>query len=139
MDGRSCGASNLRENVPREHFMSAELAVIDTAYELLREIYERTNRFPRSWRYSLGTDVIRRVDTILGELLACKYTSDVSRKHDGLTWINVELERLRFQIRLAYDVRAIHADAQRAILERVANVGKQVGGWRKSLQVRAGS
>lgn len=119
--------------------MSAELAVIDAAYELLRELYERSNRFPRTWRYSLGSDVIRRANMILGELLTCKYTSDVSRKHDGLSWINVELERLRFQIRLAYDVRAMHADAQRAILERVANVGKQVGGWRKSLQIRAGS
>jgi hypothetical protein len=113
--------------------MSSDLAIIDAAYELLRELHDRTSRFPRQLRYGLGVEMLRRADAILGELIACKFARHRERKFDGLTWVNVELERLRFQLRLSYDVRALNADAHRHVLELVANVGRQVGGWRKSV------
>ena len=47
--------------------------------------------------------------------------------------MNVEIEVLRFQIRQAVELRAMAPGHQEKVLEALREVGRQVGGWRKSM------
>ena len=78
--------------------MSKELKVIADFYDFMLWTIQHTKKFPRHHRYSLGIAIENRLQKLLGLLLKAKYSRD---KTDVLNEANIELEILRFQIRLA--------------------------------------
>ena len=110
--------------------VAQELKVIDDFYDLLIWMTRHTEKFPRHHRYSLGIAIENRLQVILAHLLRAKYTK---RKVRWLTEANVELEVLRFQVRLARDLKALPASSHAFAAKSLLGVGAQVGGWLKSL------
>ena len=78
-----------------------------------------------------------RLQVLLADLIRAKY-SPIAGKEGLLRQVNIELEVLRFQLRQAVDLRAIPLGAQESLLDRLRGIGDQVGGWTRSLAVRAG-
>ncbi len=85
--------------------MSDELAVIRDAYALNLELARRVEKFPRHQRAGLGTDLTRHARELLNTLIRAKYGTAAERPA-LLAEVNVGLELLRFQLRLAVDLRA---------------------------------
>jgi hypothetical protein len=112
-----------------------ELKVIADCYDLALYLSQRVEKFPRSHRFTLGADIERRAQGLLGELIRAKYAPS-DRRPSILTEVNAELEVLRFQIRLAKDLKALPVTSQGHAAILVASVGAQVGGWIKSLAPR---
>jgi hypothetical protein len=83
--------------------MAQELKIIADFYDFMLWMIHHTEKFPRQHRYSLGISMENRLQTILSLLLRAKYTKD---KADALAEANLELEVLRFQVRLAKDLKA---------------------------------
>ena len=83
---------------------STELAVIDRLYELVLWSGERVARFPRTHRFTFGERLIGRLYELLDLLLRAKYARD---KLVHLREANLALEQLRFQFRLAKDLRCL--------------------------------
>lgn len=106
-----------------------ELKVIADFYDFMLYLIQRIEKFPRHHRYSLGIALENRLQEILALLLRAKYARE---KTTLLDEVNVELDVLRFQVRLAKDLKALptrsHGHAGKLLLD----IGSQVGGWRKS-------
>ena len=83
---------------------TSELKVVKDFYDLMLYLTQRIEKFPRHHRYTLGTDMERRLNGVLALLLKAKYRSE---KVDVLADANLELEVLRFQSRLAADLKAL--------------------------------
>ena len=110
-----------------------ELKVIADFYDFMLWLIRHAEKFPRHHRYNLGTSMENRLQTILALLLRAKYTKD---KASFLTDANIELEVLRFQVRLAKDLGALPANSHGHAAKVMDDVGRQVGGWLDSASAR---
>jgi len=108
-----------------------ELKIILSAYELLREITRRVGKFPRSVKFTIGDRIINTAFEIFDLLLTAKYEK---KKIELLKKTNLELERLRFQIRLCYDEKIINVKQYEFVITMIFETGKMTGGWIKSLK-----
>lgn len=79
---------------------SNELKIIQDFYEFMLWLIRHTEKFPRHHRYSLGYAMENRMQGVLELLLKAKYRKD---KKTLLDEANVQLEALRFQLRLCRD------------------------------------
>jgi hypothetical protein len=109
--------------------MAQELKVISDFYDFILWLIHHTEKFPRNHRYSLGISVENRLQTILALLLRAKYTL---HKAEWLFEANLELDILRFQIRLAKDLKALPVKSHRHAVETLEMIGLQIGSWAKS-------
>ncbi|HTU23244.1 MAG TPA: diversity-generating retroelement protein Avd [Gemmataceae bacterium] len=112
--------------------MANDLKVISDCYDLAVFLSRRVEKFPRSHRYTLGADIERRVQGLLGELVRARYAGPGERRTSILGDVNVELEVLRFQVRLAKDLNALPVSSHGEAARQLEKVGAQVGGWLKS-------
>jgi hypothetical protein len=81
-------------------------------------------------------DVERRLQAVLALLLRARYAGAGDAKAGLLASVNVELEVLRFQLRLAKDLAALPLNSHGHAVKRLGQVGAQVGGWIESLGKR---
>ncbi len=105
-----------------------ELSVIRKTYDLVKWSCEHTARFPRSHRFVLGERIERRLYDLLETLIRAKYTRD---RTELLRQANLELELLRFQIRLAKDLQCLRANSYEFASKALLEIGREVGGWLK--------
>jgi hypothetical protein len=109
--------------------MAQELKVIQDFYDFMLWFIHHTEKFPRHHRYSLGVAMENRLQRILELLLRAKYSRD---KGAYLNDANMELEVLRFQVRLAKDLKALPAKSQGHAAQVMQGIGSQIGGWSAS-------
>ena len=109
-----------------------ELKVIADFYDFMLWLIRHTEKFPRHHRYSLGLAMENRLQAILALLLQSKYSRD---KQGSLTQANLELEVLRFQLRLAKDLKALPVKSHGYAAGAMQAIGAQVGGWLKQRKV----
>jgi hypothetical protein len=112
--------------------MARELKVIQDYYDLSVYLMGRIVKFPRSVRYGLGMAIERRLQDLLALLVRAKY-SPAGDRAGLLRDVNVELEVLRFQLRQSAELSALPHGSHRHALGRVQDIGRQVGGWLRSL------
>ena len=109
--------------------MPQELKVIQDFYDYTLWLTQHVEKFPRHHRYSLGITIENNLQTILSLLLRAKYS------HDKLAYLNeanMELEVLRFRVRLAKDLRALPIKSHAYAARMMQEVGAQIGGWRSA-------
>ena len=114
--------------------MARELKVISDFYDFSLWLIGHMEKFPRHHRYSLGRDMEARLQAILALLVRAKYTRS---KAVFLTDANIELEVLRFQVRLAKDLSALPAKSHAHAAKVLGEIGSQIGGWLASKVERA--
>ena len=105
---------------------NTELMVISDFYNFMFYLIQRTEKFPRHHRYSLGLAIENRLQTILKKLLEAKFSKE---KCDVLSDVNLELETLRFQLRLAKDLKVLPIKSHGFAARQMETIGAQVGGW----------
>ena len=108
--------------------MKQELKVISDFYDFMLWLVKHIEKFPRHHRYSLGMAIERRLQTILSHLLQAKYAKD---KNQILNDANIELEVLRFQLRLAKDLKVLPTRSHGYGAKAMLSIGSQIGGWSK--------
>jgi hypothetical protein len=114
--------------------MPQELKVIQDFYDFMLWLIQHTEKFPRHQRYSLGIAMENRLQRILELLLRAKYSRE---KAAFLNDANMELEVLRFQVRLAKDLKALPINSHGHAAEVMQGIGAQIGGWLASKGRRA--
>src|SRR5436305_6843929 len=85
-----------------------ELIVISKTYYLFLWSCNHTSRFPRNHRFVLGERIERNLYGLLETLIAAKYTKNRQRL---LEEANLNLEVLRFQMRLAKDLQCLKVES----------------------------
>jgi hypothetical protein len=108
---------------------AADMLVVTKAYELVLWSSQHVARFPRSHRFTLGELLLRRLYAILDQLIRAKYNRD---RRPILQGVNLELELLRFQLRLAHDLRCLSTGSYGHAAQSVNEIGQMVGGWLRS-------
>jgi len=86
-------------------------------------------RFPRTHRYPLGGRIADTALDLLEALLAAAYGS---RRAIALERAQHRVNTLRFLLRLAKDLRLLAANGYGHASERLEEIGRMVGGWRKT-------
>ena len=103
-----------------------ELPIIRAHYELILWVMPKMGKFPREHRITLGQRIERLLYEILEKLIRAKFTRE---RRDILQSVNVDLEVLRFQVRLAKDLRCLSLKSYGTASHKLLDVGRQVGGW----------
>jgi len=106
-----------------------ELPIIRAWYEFTLWMVPKILKFPRNHRFTLGERMEQQIFSILEQLIRARYSRDRS---EILNQINTDLEVLRFQIRLAKDLQCLPLKAYGKSAEKLVDIGRQVGGWKKA-------
>ena len=109
--------------------VTIEMDVINKAYELVVWASQHLEKFPKTYRFTLAERVGNRLYEVLETLIEAKYTN---APKELLKRVNLHLEVLRFQFRLAKDLRCWSIDHYGSGCRKVDEVGRLVGGWLKS-------
>lgn len=109
--------------------MNQELKIISDFYDFMLWLIKHTEKFPKHHRYSLGLAIEKRLQLLLNLLLHAKYSKD---KSQILNDANIELEVLRFQMRLAKDLHILPIKSHGYATKSLCSIGSQMGGWMKN-------
>jgi len=105
--------------------------VITKTYDLLLYIIPQLAKFPRDQKFLLAD----RIETLILEFLEDMIEAYYSAKELALLERgNLKLEKLRYLIRLCHDVQFINHRRYGLISEKIDEIGRMAGGWRKSVQ-----
>lgn len=85
--------------------------------------------FPRSHRFTVGERLSSHGLDVLVNLTEAAYTNG---KDELLTQANRKVNSTRLLLRLAKDLKLLSLDAYAFAAERLDEIGRMVGGWRKS-------
>lgn len=98
-------------------------------YQFLLWLVPTLEKFPRSQKFLLGDRLQTQALAVLDSLIAATY----SRERGGhLRVANLDLEKLRFGIRLAKDLRHLDFTRYEHAARAIDEIGRMVGGWLKT-------
>lgn len=106
---------------------SRDLEVIQRAYDLILWEVPLITRFPVPYRAVLGDRMQTTLYTVLEKLLEARY--DRAGRPGLLAGVNIELEKARYHVRLARDLKLWAAKRQAYAAGLIDQIGRQVGGW----------
>lgn len=103
-----------------------ELSLITKVYDFILWSCQHTSRFPRNHRFVLGERIERQVYELLETLIKAKYSKERSAL---LETANLQLEILRFQMRLAKDLQCLKIGSYEFASQAIDEIGRMIGGW----------
>ncbi len=128
------GSPELSGRSPAER--SDPAVLIQKTYDLTLWIFQRVEKFPRSLRFTLGDRVLAAALDLLQALTEARYSTD--SRLNLLVRADQQANLLRVLLRLAADLRALPANSREFAAERLEEIGRQAGGWRKSVSAASG-
>jgi len=103
--------------------------VVQKAYDWTLWIIPKVQKFPKAYRFSIG----QRLETASLELLMNLVDATYQARNAGSLGAAVrEVNRVRYLVRLAKDLRVINLDAHEFAAKAMDEVGRMAGGWLKS-------
>jgi hypothetical protein len=131
-DSGSC-SKGLQMSRPRST-AGDELPVIADTLDLLTWTSGRVEKFPRLHRLSLGLRLQTGMHDLLDLLIEARYSSDRLRL---LNLCSVRVEQIRLAFRVACDLRILALNSHEFACRRLAEIGRQVGGWKRQQEQKA--
>lgn len=110
--------------------------VVGKAYDLLLWLLPKVEKFPRSYRGTVGQRLTGAGLDLLADLTEAAYTRD---KTALLMRANRAASLLRLLLRLAKDLHLLAEGPYRFATERLDEVGRMIGGWLRATLRRAPS
>jgi len=108
-----------------------ELPVVQKTYELLLWMVPTVQKLPKSHRFVLGERLESSLYRLLEDLVRARFAKPAARA-EPLADADATLHLLRFQVRLAHDLRLLDTRRYELAARRCAELGAMVGGWRKA-------
>lgn len=108
--------------------LADELPVIALTSDLLLWTIGRIEKFPRSHRLSLGVRLQNGLHDVLDLLIEARFAPD---KSTLLNQCSVRIEQTRMNFRLGCELRIIALNSHEYACRKLAEIGRQVGGWRR--------
>ena len=106
----------------------AEPGALVGLYDLVKWYGERTERFPKPLRVTLGDRIDEKLLDMLELGVRARYTR---RPTQLLRELNTELAVLRYLTRLAHDRGCLATSQYEFAARAIDEIGRQVGGWLK--------
>jgi hypothetical protein len=108
---------------------TSTVQAVPKLYDVILWLMGRVEKFPRSQKFTLGDRIVNISLDTLDVLIEATYTR---KRLPLLQKANVQLEKLRFLIRLCHDFKLLSAKQYAYISNEINEVGKLVGGWIRS-------
>ncbi len=113
--------------VPKAPQTKATVAVVvQKAYDLTLWLLPKVEKFPRSFRFSVGERIVAAALDLLLLLVDASYAR---QKDTLLVDANRRVNALRFLLRLSNDLRLLPEARYAFASQRLDEVGRMVGGW----------
>ena len=111
-------------------------AALEAHYRFLLWLIPAVERFPRSQKFLLGDRIQSTALDVLERLIEATYTR---RRAGHLAAANLGLEKLRFLIRLARDLRVLDPRRYEHAVRNIDDTGRRVGAWTKAHHAQEGT
>lgn len=104
-------------------------------YDLLLWLLGRTARFPKHERFRMAKRLEEGAFAFYDLLLEAGRlpTEQTREKKRLLAQADLELDRLRFTVRLCQDLKLLSFNQYEYCAERLVEIGRLLGGWHKTL------
>lgn len=115
----------------------ADLAVVvQKAYEFNLWMLPHAEKFPRTYRFSLGQNLVQGSLGLLMNLVDATYQS---RNTAPLAAAMRDINRVRFLVRLSKDLHVLDLKSYEFASGLLDEIGRMTGGWWKSAATAAGN
>lgn len=109
--------------------MNSEIPAVTKLYDIILWLMPQVEKFPRDLKFTLGDRVISTLLDSLEMIVEAAYSRD---KQHLLRKLNLQLEKLRYLVRLSKDVKAMNIKKYAFISNEIDELGRMVGGWIKA-------
>jgi hypothetical protein len=104
-------------------------------YDLLKYLISTTEKFPKSQRFVLAKRIQDAALDFHEYLLEARKV-DLSARRDVLRRADVELEKLRFHLRLSMEMEYLKFPQYEHASGYVVEIGRMLGSWREGTEVK---
>ena len=111
-------------------------AALESHYRFILWLVPVVDRFPRTRKFLLGDRLQSAALDVLERLIEATYTK---RRAGHLASANLGLEKLRFLVRLARDLRCLDHRRYEFAARSIDDTGRRIGAWRKAHHARQAS
>jgi four helix bundle protein len=112
----------------KEHKLQ-ELIIFKKSYDFSKWLFNHTNKFPKSHRFSVA---VRLENGMLEFLRQISIANHRKKKLPLLQLADEELLALKINLRLSHDLRFISTSSYEYAIKSLEEIGKMLGGWMKS-------
>jgi hypothetical protein len=112
------------------------VAAVEGAYQLVLWLIPVLDGLPRRQKFQLGDRLQGTALEVLDTLIEAAYSRDRAAL---LQRANLGLEKLRFWLRLANDLKLLDFKRYEHAARLIDSLGRQVGGWHRSERMRGGA
>jgi hypothetical protein len=102
--------------------------VLENHYQFLKWLLPTLEKFPRNQKFLLGDRIQTQALEVLESLIDATFSKS---KRRALQQANLNLEKIRYLIRLSYDMKYINDRKYEHAAHQINDIGKQIGGWNK--------
>lgn len=109
--------------------------MIEHATAVYKLWHEYRNDFPKSSRYTLGD----KIDSTFIQILELLFVASYQNKNEKLPTIRAAVRRmdiLKFFCRIAWELRALDNKKYALLSEKMDELGRMIGGWKKGLEAK---
>jgi hypothetical protein len=99
-------------------------------YDFVLWLLPKVENFPRAYRFTVGDRLSAQGLDLMTTLVEAAYSRD---KEDLLTQANRKINSTRYLLRLAKDLKLLSIDSYAFSAEKLDEIGRMVGGWRKAV------
>lgn len=105
-----------------------EISVITKSYDFTLWLLPHLAKFSRDYRFTLGNRLEEGMLEVLELLVAASYTGE---KRPLLQRANSRLNRVRYLVRLAKDLKQLSLKQYEFAARAIDGIGVEIGGWLK--------
>jgi len=106
---------------------------VQRAYEFSLWLLPKVERYSRGYRFTVGERTVHTMLTIQEALVDAAYGID---RRQALELAQRKLNTLRYLLRLAKDLGLLGSEPYGYAAERLEELGRMIGGWRKTEERR---
>jgi hypothetical protein len=107
-----------------------EPVAVSKAHDFTLWMMPKVENFPRAHRFTIGERLTALTLDLLTSLVEAAYARD---KRPPLDAAATQINKIRYLLRLARDLRLMSADSWAFSAERLDEIGRMAGGWKRSL------
>jgi len=111
-----------------------DLPVYKDTFDLIQLIYNYTQKFPRDYKYTLGQDMKHDAMQLTRSIYRANRAQDKVKRADHLLDFLEDFELLKLEVRLCAELKLLSIAQQAHLHRKMDTIGKQITGWRNSVQ-----
>jgi len=106
--------------------------VFQKSYDLYKFLHEAVKKYAKGDRYSLGEETKKKTLELIETITKAGHAKK-EWKTPFIEQAIIALELVKVFTRLGYDTRSLNQQQFLELLERIQEIGRMLGGWKRSV------